>query len=105
MLSLNGARPSPISCGGAEGLFEGGLAGLRPDMSHSSLPKGLRVCATVSHHSDVSDLQRRSLTLAAIAKVTRRQLVAKDDVIVQHIKGNWAGFAMLLNGTRNKSPA
>jgi len=105
VLSLNGARPSPISCGGAESLLEGGLAGLRPDMSHSSLPTGLRVCATVSHHSDVSDLQRRSLTLAAIAKVTRRQLVAKDDVIVQHMKGNWAGFVTLLNGTRNKSPA
>ena len=96
VLSLNGARPSPISCGGAEGLLKGGLAGLRPDMSHSSLPTGLRVCATVSHHSDVSDLQRRSLTLAAIAKVTRRQLVAKDDVIVQHMKGNWAGFVALV---------
>jgi len=59
----------------------------------------------VSYHSDVSDLQRHSLTLAAIAKVTRRQLVAKDDVIVQHMKGNWAGFVTLLNGTRNKSPA
>jgi hypothetical protein len=50
----------------------------------------------VSYHSDVSNLQRHSLTLAAIAKVTRRQLVAKDDVIVQHMKGNWADFATLL---------
>ncbi len=105
VLSLSGARPSPILCGGAEGLLEGGLAGLRPDMSHSSLPTGLCVCATVSYYSDVSDLQRCSLTLAAIAKVTRRQLVAKDDVIVQHMKGNWAGFVTLLNGTPNKSPA
>ena len=83
VFSLTGARPRPISCGGAEGSREVVLRGfdltclILPCPQAFAWPIRSRVCATVSYHSDVSDLQRRSLTPAAMAKVTRKQLVAQ----------------------------